>query len=75
MQLCGVNLLFPCSLAAVHVSSDVIPHHQEYLNCSYNFWFYLGVFLSATFVADKELLVSWLFYMFRAMLSLIIRRI
>ena len=40
MQLCRVSLLFPCLLVALHVSSDVIAHHQEHLNCSYSFWFY-----------------------------------
>jgi hypothetical protein len=33
------NLLFPCSLTALHVSRDIIAHHQEHLNCSYSFWF------------------------------------
>jgi len=33
------NLLFHCSLTAVHVSSNIIAHHQEHLNCSYSFWF------------------------------------
>jgi len=49
MQLCGTNLLFPCSLAAQHVSSDVIAHNQEHLNCSYSFWFYLRASLSGAF--------------------------
>jgi hypothetical protein len=69
MQLCRINLLFPCSLAALHVSNNVIAHHQEHLNCSYSFWFYSRVSLSAAFVADYELLVPWLLYMFRPMLS------
>ena len=47
MQLCGTSLLFPCFLVALHVSSDVIAHHQEHLNCSYSFWFYSRVSLSA----------------------------
>jgi len=34
MQQCKKPLLFPCSLAALHVLSDVIAHHQEHLNCS-----------------------------------------
>jgi hypothetical protein len=37
------NLLFPCYLTALHVSSDIIAHHQEHLNCSYSFWFYSRV--------------------------------
>jgi len=32
------NLLFHCSLAALHVSSDIIAH-QERLNYNYSFWF------------------------------------
>jgi len=27
-------------LTALHVSSDIIAHHQEHLNCNYSFWFY-----------------------------------
>jgi hypothetical protein len=30
------NLLFRCSLTAEHVSSDIIAHHQELLNCNYS---------------------------------------
>ena len=51
MQLCRINLLFPCSLAALHVSSD-IAHHQEHLNRSYSFWFFSHVSLSAAFMAE-----------------------
>jgi len=39
-------------LAAVHVSSDIIAHHQERLNCNYNFWFHSHVLLSAAVVAE-----------------------
>jgi len=53
MQLCRINLLFPCSLAALHVSSDIIAHHKEHLNCSYSFWFYSRVSLSAA--ADNDM--------------------
>jgi len=28
-------------LTARHVSSDIIAHHQELLNCNYSFWFYV----------------------------------
>jgi len=28
-------------LIAQHVSSDIIAHHQELLNCNYSFWFLL----------------------------------
>jgi len=31
MQLCRINYY---SLAALHVSSDIFAHHQEYLNCT-----------------------------------------
>ena len=41
-----------CSLTALHVSSDIIAHHQEHLNCNYNFWFYSRVSLSAA--ADND---------------------
>jgi hypothetical protein len=36
-----------CSLVALHVSSNISAHHQEHLNCNYNFWFYSRVSLSA----------------------------
>jgi len=26
-------------LTALHVSSNIIAHYQEHLNCSYSFWF------------------------------------
>jgi len=42
MQLCRVIYY---SLAAVHVSSDIIAHHQEHLNCSYSFWYYTCMLL------------------------------
>jgi hypothetical protein len=54
MQLCKIRLLFPCSLAALHVLSDVIAHHQEHLNCSYSFWFYLCVSLSAAVMTAAD---------------------
>jgi hypothetical protein len=41
------NLLFHRSLAAQHVSSDVITHHQEQLNCNYSFGFYSRLSLPA----------------------------
>ena len=34
MQQCRISLLFPCFLVALHVSSDVITHYQEHINCS-----------------------------------------
>jgi len=38
-------------LSDLHVSSDIIAHHQEHLNCSYSFWFYWRVLLSAAIMA------------------------
>ena len=37
MQLCRIIY---CSLAALHVSSDIFAHHQEHLNCIYSLWYY-----------------------------------
>jgi len=54
MQLCTINLLFYCSLAAQHVSSDIIAHHQEHLNCSYSFWFYSRVTLSSAVMDSRR---------------------
>jgi hypothetical protein len=54
MQLCRISLLFPCALVALCVSSDVIVHHQEHLNCSYSFWFYSRVSLLATVMTAAE---------------------
>jgi len=39
-------------LTALHVSSDIIAHNQEHLNCSYSFWFYSRVSLSAAVMAE-----------------------
>ena len=44
MQLCRIIY---CSLSALHVSSDIIAHHQEHLDCIYSFWFYSRAPLSA----------------------------
>jgi hypothetical protein len=48
------NLLFPCSLNALHVSSNIIAHNQELLNCSYSFGFYLRVSLSADVMTASD---------------------
>jgi hypothetical protein len=40
-------------LVALQVSSDVNAHHQEYLNCSYSFWFYSRVSLSAAVMIES----------------------
>jgi hypothetical protein len=37
-------------LAALHVSSDIIAHHQEH----YSFWFHSHVLLSAAVVAQPQ---------------------
>jgi len=34
-------------LTAQHVSSDIIAHHQQLLNCNYSFWFYTRLSLLA----------------------------
>jgi hypothetical protein len=44
MQLCRIIY---CTLTALYVSSDILAHHQDHLNCNYNFWFYSHVLLSA----------------------------
>jgi hypothetical protein len=51
MQLCGIIF---CSLAALHVSSDIFAHHQEHLNCMYNFWYYSHVLLPADIETEYE---------------------
>ena len=59
MQLCRISLLFPCFLAALHVSSDVIAHNQEHLNCSYSFWFYSRVSLLVAVMVEYEPTQPW----------------
>jgi hypothetical protein len=54
MQLCMISLLVPCSLIVLHVSSDVIAHHQEHLNCGYSFCFYSRVSLSAAVMTAAD---------------------
>jgi len=54
MQLCKISLLFFCFLVALHVSSEVIAHHQEHLKCSYSFWFYSRVPLSAAVMTAAD---------------------
>jgi hypothetical protein len=48
-------------LTAQHVSSDIIAHHQELLNCNYSFWFYSRLSLLAAVVTaasnDERLLM------------------
>jgi len=34
------TVLVYCSLIALQVASDIFAHHQEHLNCIYNFWYY-----------------------------------
>jgi len=49
MQLCRIIY---CSLTALHVSSDIVIHHQEQLNFNYSFWFYSRVSLSAAVIVE-----------------------
>jgi len=35
-----IRVFSHCSLTAQHVSSDIIAHHQELLNCNYSFCLY-----------------------------------
>jgi len=51
MQLCR---LIYCSLTALHVSSDIFPHHQEHLNCIYSFWYYSRMSLPAGVMDELE---------------------
>ena len=44
MQQCGTIY---CSLAALHVSSDIFAHRQEHLNCIYSPWYYIRESLPA----------------------------
>ena len=52
MQQCRVIY---CSLAALHVSSDIFTHHQEHLNCIYSFWYYTLVSLPTGCRGDFQL--------------------
>ena len=47
-----------CSLAALHVSSDIFAHHQEHLNCIYNLWYCTPESLPAVFMGELELTSS-----------------
>ena len=49
------NLLFHCFLNVQHVSSNIIAHHQELLNCNYSFWFYTHLSLPADVMFEWEL--------------------
>jgi len=52
MQLCRI---IHCSLTALHVSSNIFAHNQEYLNCMYSFWYYSHVSLpAATIPASND---------------------
>ena len=48
MQLCRIIYF---SLTALHVSSDIFSHHQEHLDCNYDFCFYSRASLSAATMA------------------------
>jgi len=51
MQQCRIIY---CSLAALHVSSDIFAYHQEHLNCIYSFWYYTHESLPAGFMGQLE---------------------
>ena len=51
MQQCRIIY---CSLAALHVSSDIFAHHQEHLNSIYSFWYYPRESLPAGFMGELE---------------------
>jgi len=51
MQLC--RILY-CSFTALYVSSDILSHNQEHLNCNYNLWFYSRVSLSAAVMTAAD---------------------
>jgi len=55
MHLCRIIYY---SLAALHVSSDIIAHHQEHLSCNYSFWFHSHVLLSAAVMVKMLLMMS-----------------
>ena len=48
------DLLFHYSLDALHVSSDIIAHHQEHLNCNCSFRFHSHVLMSTAVVAEPR---------------------
>jgi len=41
-------------LIAEHVSSDIIAHNQELLNCKYSFWSYSRLSLPAAVMSEWE---------------------
>jgi len=45
-------------LTVQHVSSDIIVHRQELLNCNYSFWFYSRLSLPAAVMAECKLTVA-----------------
>jgi hypothetical protein len=49
------NLFFHCSLTVQHVWRNIIAHHQELLNCNFNFWFYSCLSLPAAVMPEWEL--------------------
>jgi len=55
MQLCKIIYY---SLASVHVSSDIVAHHQEHLNCIYSFWYYTSMLLPAGIMGELEFQLS-----------------
>jgi hypothetical protein len=51
MQLCRIIYY---SLAALNVSSDILAHHQEHLNCNYIFWYYTRMSLAADTIRQRH---------------------
>ena len=47
--------LIYCSLLAVHVSSDIFPHHQEHLDCIYSIRYYSPMSLPVGVIDEMEL--------------------
>ena len=52
MQLCSIIYY---SLADLHVSSDIFAHHQEHLNCIYNFWYHIRMLLPVGIMGELEI--------------------
>jgi len=41
-------------LTAQHVSSAIITHYQEHLNCNYRFWFYSRLSLAVAVISGRQ---------------------
>jgi hypothetical protein len=56
MQLCRTIYYSIVAWLLKHVSSDIIAHHQELLNCNYSFWFYSRLSLPTAVMAQPYIL-------------------